>query len=88
MLIHEPLSFFVCFFFCRNLSDTDHFLRSPEFFQFSKTFIRNKSEEEKNVYDKNNGTTVSLSPANNFLNMMHLNVRIIRFLLTTPFASH
>ena len=58
-------------------------------------FIRNKSEDDKNEYDKNNGKIISLSrvitekclTSVNFLDgatidVVHINVRRIRFLLT------
>ena len=49
--------------------------------------IPNKSENDKTEYDKNNGKIVSLSRVINSMYVIHINVRIIGFLLTNTFGT-
>ena len=46
-----------------------------------------KSEDDKTEYDKNNGKIVSLSLVINFMYVIHINVRIIGFLLSNTFGT-
>ena len=50
-------------------------------------FIPNKSENDKTEYDKNNGKIVSLLRVMNSMYVIHINVRIIGFLLTNTFGT-
>ena len=50
-------------------------------------FYSKESEDDKTEYDKNNGKIASLSRVINSMYVIHINVRIIAFLLSNTFGT-